>query len=294
MSTASAHCTGIDRAEHPAGRNRAAGIVRDDPARMVGPWNGGRAGGLQPSGGANATSFSRSDTTAPPGASTVTANATGRRTGSVGLHRNDDLVATGRDVEHAAVDRVAVVARPIEDPELVAGARGVVRDEAAQPQESALAGPVPDDVSGAAALTASPAPVPTMPGVPASMRSRATLRTPLAEGAGPPRIRFGIDECAATSRPRPAPRDAAATIQGSHRRDRSEDRYRGTAREPSASAVASSRPCTHCSAHRSSAARRRRQRSGLVDAGRLGAVWLTQGVASPIFAGPSIFIHWRT
>jgi hypothetical protein len=38
-----------------------------------------------------------------------------------------------------------------------------------------------------------------------------------------------------------------------------------------------------------------RQRLGLGNAGHLSAFFPpTQGVASPIFAGPSIFIHWRT
>ncbi len=38
-----------------------------------------------------------------------------------------------------------------------------------------------------------------------------------------------------------------------------------------------------------------RQRLGLGNAGSLSVFLpLAQGVASPIFAGPSIFIHWRT
>ena len=38
-----------------------------------------------------------------------------------------------------------------------------------------------------------------------------------------------------------------------------------------------------------------RQRLGLGNAGTLSVLFLPpQGVASPNFAGPSIFIHWRT
>ena len=91
---------------------------------------------------------SRLETTEPPGFSMVTANIAGSRTSSLAVIGNDHFALAGRNVEHAAVDRVALIARAIENPQLILQLVGVVGLQAAEAQIAILALRIPHHVAG--------------------------------------------------------------------------------------------------------------------------------------------------
>ena len=205
-------------------------------------------------------------------------------------------LAVNRHVEHPAIDRVAIVARRIEDPQLVLVPR---RRLGSSPQAS---GSLPGVPHPRPLRRGHRQPGPIRASTPSAQRGRR--RSAAGARVRSPR-RTAVARCREPRRSQDAPAAATslrAPARGRRPRHTSRDAAREHRRQPAHAWTGASADSACADLHQASAlASRRRRRSARQSARRLLDVTrrrsrrrLLQGIACSSCTGISIFIHCRT